>query len=520
MTPAQHLRRLVGLIVFAAGLLGWLAFHTDTLFADGLRYIRHAQTIRAGDLARGLFRSIDHPIYPLAIAAVRKVLGGSAPLDWQHAAQGASILSALLLVIPLYLIAKEIVAPRFAWLGVALAYIVPVTSHVFADALSESTFLLFWCWGLWGAIRFLKEGSFGWLFPAIAGAVLAYLTRPEGLLLPAALVASLALMPLLKSTRLNWPRWWAAVGVLVIAPAIVVGPYAWTRGGLGSKPAIARILGTMPKAPPDAVERGRVLDENQGLAKTYATAAKETFEAIRDAVTIPLLVLAAVGLALGWKDAEPVPRVRLFLGIIAGATLFALIRLHATSGYCTPRHTLSIALLIFPLAGAGFLRLMDMLVLPGRWFGLGEERLRPGPAVWVGLLGGFVLWVGATTFTPLNPVFKGYRGAGRFLADSVPADAKVVDFAGFALFYGDHPGYTFRQIAELEQERHQVRWVVARDSHLKGPWSYSKLLRDLTDGLEPVQMFPEEAEPGVSRILIFDRAPILAAEAADGTLTR
>lgn len=516
MTTAQHLRRLVGLIVVAAGLLGWLAFHTEVLFADGLRYVHHAQKIEAGDLAGGLFRSIDHPAYPLAIAAARPIVGGgSGPLAWQHAAQAASILAALLLVIPLYLIAVELVGPRSAWLAVGLAYLAPVPSHVFADVLSESTFLLFWCWGLWGAIKFLKHGGFGWLAPAIGGAVLAYLTRPEGLLLPAALIATLALMPLLKSTRLNWPRWWAAVGVLVVAPAIVAGPYAWSKGGLGSKPAIARILGTMPKAPPDAVERGRIADPDQSVARTYAAAAKETFEAVRDAATIPVLALAVVGLAFSWKDPEPVPRVRLFVAIVFGATLFALVRLHATSGYCTPRHTLSISLLIFPFAASGFLRLMDRVVIPGRWVGLGEETLRPGPAVWFALLGGIVLWSGTATFTPLNSGFKGYRGAGQFVAESVAADSKVVDYSGFALFYGgDHPGYTFRQIADLERERGEVRWVVARDSHLKGPWGYSKLLRELTDGLEPVRTFPETPEPGVAQVLIFDRTPILAQAAA------
>src|SRR5207249_9770236 len=118
----------------------------------------------------------------------------------------------------------------------------PLTGHVLADVLSEGTFLLFWTWGLWAAVRFLKQGTFGWLPPTIGFGVLAYLSRPEGLLLPAALVATLAMMPLLRSTRLNWPRWWAAVGVLVIGPALLVGPYVAAKGGLGTKPAVARLL--------------------------------------------------------------------------------------------------------------------------------------------------------------------------------------------------------------------------------------------------------------------------------------
>ncbi len=131
----------------------------------------------------------------------------------------------------------------------------PLTGHVLPDVLSEGTFLLFWTWGLYAALRFLREGSFAWLPPTIGFAALAYLARPEGLLLPMALVACLAAMPILRSTRMLWPRWWAAVGFLVIGPALLVGPYVAMKGGLGTKPAIARLLGTAPKSAATAVER-------------------------------------------------------------------------------------------------------------------------------------------------------------------------------------------------------------------------------------------------------------------------
>lgn len=516
MSLASHLRRLLGLFALAVVLLGWLAYHTDVVFADGLRYIRQAQKIDAGDLEGGLLRAIDHPLYPASVAGARHLVGGDGPVTWQRAAQAASILAALLLVLPLYLIGVELIGPRAAWLGVGFAFVAPVTTHVFADGLSESTFLLGWCWGLWGAVKFLKRGSFGWLVPAILGGLAAYLTRPEGLLLPVALVASLALMPLLPSTRMHWPRWFAAVGLLVVLPALVVGPYAWNKGGLGSKPAIARILGTMPAANADAIERGRVVEGIPSPVKTYAVAAKAAFEAVRNTATVPLLALAAVGLVAAWK--VPAPRVRLFLAILAAGTLFALVRLHATSGYCTPRHTLAISILLFPLAASGFAALMDRVRIPGRWLGLEDERMVLGPAAWGILLIGFTAWTAQSTLTPLNHQFHGYRAAAGFLTAHVPGDARVVDYSGWTLYYADRPGYTFRQIEEMKADP-SVRWVVARDAHLVGPWGYSQLLRELTDGLEPVARFPESAEKGVARVLVFDRAPILAARQAAETAT-
>ena len=190
--------------------------------------------------------------------------------------------------------------PRSAWLACLLVYLVPLSGHVMADTLSESTFLLFWNWGVWASLRFLREGSFGWLPVTIGFGALAYLSRPEGLLLPAALLATLLLMPLLRSTRLNWPRWGAAMAFLVLGPLLLVGPYVAVKGGLGTKPAVARLLGTQPRSAALAVERERPLDPDQSTAKTYVLAIRAMAQAVRTSVTLPLLLLAAVGLVSAW----------------------------------------------------------------------------------------------------------------------------------------------------------------------------------------------------------------------------
>ena len=75
MTTAQHVRRLGLLMVAASALLWWLAAHTDVFFADGLRYITQARAIGRGAWTQGFVRSVDHPIYPMAIAAVHGLCG-------------------------------------------------------------------------------------------------------------------------------------------------------------------------------------------------------------------------------------------------------------------------------------------------------------------------------------------------------------------------------------------------------------------------------------------------------------
>lgn len=512
MTKTQHGVRIVLLTVLAAGLLGWLSRHTAVFFDDGLRYIAQAQGLARGSLRDGLLHAVDHPAYPAAIALANRALGGDTPQAWQSAAQAASVLIGVLLVLPLYLVAAELFGGRSAWLGVALTYAVPLTGHVLADVLSEGTFLLFWTWGLYAALRFLREGRFVWLPPMILGGGLAYLSRPEGILLPAAMVATLAFVPFLKSTRMNWPRWWAAVGFLVIGPALLVGPYVAARGGIGTKPAVQRLLGLAPRSGPDAVERARPLDPDQSDAKTYADAAKSVFESVRDAVTLPLLPFALIG-AVGTirQSGRDRARVWLFLGVIVGASILALVRLHATGGYCSPRHAMVLAILLLPAAAAAIDRLLAALPIPARLLGSAPgETIAAGPLLWIVALGGFLAFTHRATLEPINFTKGGYKEAGLWVAEHVPEGAKVVDVTGLSLFFGGHSGYTFADLYRAKDDP-GLRWVVVRDNHLKGPWTYCRQLKELVDGLEPKATFPADPLPGQSKVYVFERPAQMAA---------
>ncbi len=503
--PSQHLARLAALLVLAAALLGWLAGTAAILDADGLRYIGQAQRIAAGSWRDGLLGGVDHPMYPLAIAACHQGLGiADDPAGWQAAAQCASVVAGTLLVVPLYLVALELFGAGGAWLGVLLFYLVPTTGHVLADVMSEATFLLWWTAGFYAALRFLRDGAFGWLVPALAGAALAYLTRPEGLLLPAALVGALLLVPLGRATRLNWPRWWAAMALLVIGPALVVGPFVLLKGGVGTKPAVARLLGTAPRSAADAVERARPMDADAGELKAAIAAAKAVWESVRDLVTIPLLPLAALGLILTLRAPGDRARAWLLAGLILLVSPLALWRLHVTGGYCTPRHALLLGTILLPAAAAGLAGLLGGLVIPGRRLGLEADRYTAGPAVWALALGLFAAWALPQTLRPLNRDFVGYRLASDWLSAHADATEPVADVTGWAQFYGGRPGYTFTNLREAPN-RPELRYIVARDAHLKGRWWYCDLLRHLVGRRAPVITLPVDAGPGQAKVYVFDR---------------
>jgi 4-amino-4-deoxy-L-arabinose transferase-like glycosyltransferase len=498
----RHLAIIALLLVAAGLLLASLARRTEIMFADGLRYIAQAREIERGSWQDGLARAVDHPAYPSAVASVHRLAGGDRPEDWQSAAQIASVVSAVLLVIPLYLLALEIHGASSAWLACLLTFLIPHTGHVLADVLSEGTFLLFWAWGCWSAVRFLKEGRTAWLIPTIAFTGLSYLARPEGLLLPVALVSTLGITALVPTIRLDRARWLRAVGVLAIGPALVVGPYVAYKGGIGTKPAVARLLGTAGRSGAMAVERDRPLDPDQTPLQTYSRATRAAAQAVAGAVSLPFLLLAAGGLFFSLREVDR-RREQLFLTIIVCVWLLALVRLHATGGYCTPRHAMIAALPLFAAAARGLRGLADSVAARWTRFGNGAPVGRRGTALLTVCLAACVCYWAPETLAPLNPAFGAYRQAGEWLGANTPSDARILDLKGWATFYGERTGYSF---GELNRAAHDpdLGWVVAHDALLIGPWDYCEVIRKAVAGRSPVRSFPERRRAGVAQVHVFD----------------
>ncbi|MFO0951128.1 MAG: glycosyltransferase family 39 protein [Isosphaeraceae bacterium] len=514
VAPTRHAPRVGLIMAFAAVVLTWLAAHTEVLFADGLRYIAQARAFELGRQNEAIVRAVDHPAYPLAVAAMHRLIGGTGPESWQIAAQSASVLAALLLAIPIYLLCRDCFGDQAALPGSLLVFAVPVTGHVFADALSESTFLLSWTWGLWGAVRFLREGRPGWLAMVVAGSGLAYLTRPEGLLLPLTLGATLAVHVGWLFRRVG-RRAFLGVAAMGVGVLVTVGPFVVLKGGLGTKPSIARLLGTAPKSASHAVERQRPLDPDQTLGQTYVLAAQAVGKAVVEAVPIPLLILAGIG-AVSLGSSRLDRRGGTLLAVIGAAAVLALIRLHATGGYCSPRHALVLSLILIPMAGFGLVSLTGSV--SDRLGESGARLVRIAPLLGTVVLGALMA---PESLTPVNEGMAGYRKAGRWLASHAGSGTRVVDVTGWSQFYGGQPaGYTFENLISAADDP-SARWVVVRKAHLTGPWDYCQRLDALVRGLNPVAEFHSRAGRGVATVQVFDRrAPRTTAAATKNRPTR
>jgi hypothetical protein len=213
--------------------------------------------------------------------------------------------------------------------------------------------------------------------------------------------------------------------------------------------------------------------------------------------------LVLVGIALAWPPG-PKARMWLFVAIIQLASAAALIRLHATGGYCSPRHAMVVSFLMIPAAAFALHRIMSAVWLPGTWLGLGEGRFHAGPAIWALVLAGFAAFYGKAMFAPVNAGFGAYRTAGKWVAGHVPAGEPVVDVTGWILYYGQHSGYTFANLHESLADRDKMRWVLARVAHIEGPWDYCKQLRQLVGSRDPVAVFPPDPQRGEAQVFLYD----------------
>ncbi len=86
-------------------LLAWGIRHTETSFADGLRYIHQAERIEAGSWRDVAVQGTDHPLHPLAIAAMHRLIWAArARPRGKEPRSGLSFACTVLLVIPTYLL--------------------------------------------------------------------------------------------------------------------------------------------------------------------------------------------------------------------------------------------------------------------------------------------------------------------------------------------------------------------------------------------------------------------------------
>jgi hypothetical protein len=228
----------------------------------------------------GVLRNTQQPPgYPLAILVVDPVVSGlwEAPRPEQIllAAQVASGIAGVLIVMPLYSLARRLLDARVAFAAVAIYSLLPAVARYTSDGLSESCFLLCVVSAMvFGSGSRMTSGA-GLLAGIAAGC--AYLVRPEGL----AVSSAILVVRIIGGWKVSRRETILTSLCFLVGVSIPAVPYMAVIGGITNKPA-ARELFDAANAPA-TVQRAI-------LAEFRPT------DAAKDAVSQTLWCLRAAGI--------------------------------------------------------------------------------------------------------------------------------------------------------------------------------------------------------------------------------
>ena len=506
------LRCLVILALLALGLRAWQITHTEVVSRDSISYIRIAWQLEHGDWRQVMRSSPQHPGYPLSVLAVSRPVRQFIPTDlpraWQLSAQLASALASVLLVVPMFFLGRELFDRRIAFWACVLFQCLPSSSKVMGDGLSDTLFLLFACTGFWMACVALRRGArTAFALTGVAGG-LAYLVRPEGVLI----VGATGLVVLGLQVGRRWRRSWRSVlvngGLLSLASLVVMTPYMVLIGGLTVKNTPNLMMNQQrpdadwegklrPQTPKKGEPQARGSADGSTLLAIWWHPSKGELE-ILDRIKTPeemltlkpprryLWALRAMYTELGkaffyllWLPALLGAwwfrgRARLVPGtwvltLVCLLLCGLLFRVAEKMGYLSDRHLLLVVLCgVYPAAAGA--------IVLGHKLAQGAARLRPALArrgwtnghVWaLGLLLLLALVPLPRTLERLHGDRAGFRAVGRWMAEHTPAGNFIEDPYCWTYYYA---GRVFAEgCSGLPVEPNPCFYVVLEESKNRHP---------------------------------------------------
>jgi 4-amino-4-deoxy-L-arabinose transferase-like glycosyltransferase len=179
-------RRLGGDLALLAGIL-LLALAARiyafpiarVIAADGISYVNIARSIFRGEG----FSGANHfpPLYPLLIGTMNLLAG-----DDELAGKLISLLMGMLLVLPVYLLGKELFSRRVGAIAALFVALSPSLVKLSSEVLTQTTYLALLLSGLYCLWRSARDVQMRWGVAAGLFCGAAYLTRPEAIVVLAA----------------------------------------------------------------------------------------------------------------------------------------------------------------------------------------------------------------------------------------------------------------------------------------------------------------------------------------------
>lgn len=219
LTPGRWLLLIMAVSVIARILV---TLHHQMIQFDETAYVRMAENIAAGkgplDIS-GLTTTHYSPLLPLMIAAVAALLK-----DYVLSGYVVVAIFGTLLLVPTFLLGRELIGARVGLMAAALMAISPFFVGTSEYIYSETVYIFFLLTGLYFGWVALRKGA---LLPgAFAGAALglAYLSNPSGLFY----LMTLLVLALVVAWRKNaWRRMAWPMGLFLLCFMVFAAPYIW-----------------------------------------------------------------------------------------------------------------------------------------------------------------------------------------------------------------------------------------------------------------------------------------------------
>lgn len=200
-------RGLIGALLLAAAVRGYLLWQYYCITWDGVEYIRAARNFFAGNIIAGL-ESVYPPGYPMLIAAFHPFIG-----DWELTGQSIALVCGVALLLPLYRIFQGMFDDKIALLACYLAAISPFLALYSVHVRSEIPYLLFAMTAFYLAFTAIERRASARFLYAGLLAGYAFLIRPES-------IGFLVIVP--GVLLLRWLCWREERGKSLLQPIVML----------------------------------------------------------------------------------------------------------------------------------------------------------------------------------------------------------------------------------------------------------------------------------------------------------
>jgi hypothetical protein len=472
---------VLSLVALAIALKLIVLLQHPILARDGIRHLHFAYDLAEKPWASTVREHPFHPGYAYTVLVASMIFdwcdpGPLTPSEWQWCGHLSSSLAGVLLVLPLFGLARCFFSLRTSWLACLFFLILPSVVQTTSDTLTESWYLLFALGSLWAMVHGVRSQRSSWFVLAglLAGA--GYLVRVEALILPASYVVWMfvrrwqtgQVLPSGASLR-NL----GLLGVCFVLPAL---PYMVTIGKLSNRPAVQTMahIDSLPIAEPmHLLATQRLQDGVNGLRIDkvhWADATSLVAITHLRAGNYLLWPLAAVGCYLMWRTLRHDAGYLLLASLLVLHTAM-LMRLALTAGYTSERHTLLAIVLVAQAAAVGFVGLKQWL--KQHWH---SQRRTVQALSSLVLLAGVCLSL-PKAMQPLHHSQEGHRQAGLWLAQHLQTGDELVDPYTWASFYA---GVAFKSKTPRNVEHNSLGIIDPRDNDLNRlrDWKEAGLLSE------------------------------------------